>query len=307
MSDAAPILLHRRHVYMLPTRPGYLFGCSALAMLLVATNYSNGLAFGFCFLLVSIAIVSMLYTQRNLQGVQISAITAEPVFAGDTARFPVVISALGSVARLGLWLEGDLSPGEFSVLSGQSVRRVIGRSAANRGRVSIPAVRLSSAYPMGIFFAWSRRAQFDRDCIVFPQPAAPLPFPDTTDHTSASGALAGRDGDDFQGLRAYQAGDSFRHIHWKTLPRTGALDVKTFSGMRQQERWFELSLAPGFGIETKLSQLCRWIIDAEQQNLRYGMRLGDDIAPLGHGSGHKIRCLTMLALYCSTDDGGVSE
>ena len=83
MASAAPVVLNRRHVYMLPTGPGYLFGVSAFAMLLTATNYGNGLAYGFCFLLVAIAVVSMLFTQRNLQGLSVSPVSAEPVFAGE--------------------------------------------------------------------------------------------------------------------------------------------------------------------------------------------------------------------------------
>ena len=92
MADPVSIMFHRRYVYMLPTGSGFLFGFSTLAMLLVATNYSNGLAHGFCFLLAGVVIVSMLYTQRNLQGLTVSAVSAVPVFAGQHARFPLIIS-----------------------------------------------------------------------------------------------------------------------------------------------------------------------------------------------------------------------
>jgi hypothetical protein len=42
--------------------------------------------------------------------------------------------------------------------------------------------------------------------------------------------------------------------------------------------------------------LCAWLLQAEQQELDYGLRLTSlEINP-GHGAGHKKRCLEALAL-----------
>jgi uncharacterized protein (DUF58 family) len=303
MASAAPVVLYRRHVYMLPTGPGYLFGVSALAMLLTATNYGNGLAYGFCFLLVAIALVSMLFTQRNLQGLSVSPVSAEPVFAGEHARFPIVISCPDSVARLALWLENDSHPDEFCVLPGESVRRSVSLPAAERGRLSIPAVRLASRYPLGIFFAWSRPIHMTSHCLVFPRPAPPSPFQLADSGGSDRLGLLQREGEDFFGFHDYQAGDSYRHIHWKSLPKSGSLQVKTFAGTQQSELWFDLAAAPGPGLEAQLSQLCRWIIDAETQQLYYGLRIGATTVPPDLGSAHRTRCLTLLALYPAQHPG----
>jgi uncharacterized protein (DUF58 family) len=48
--------------------------------------------------------------------------------------------------------------------------------------------------------------------------------------------------------------------------------------------------------EARLSRLCAWVIGAEQQALRYGLRLpGVHIAPAG-GPAHLHHCLEALAL-----------
>ena len=297
MASGAPVVLYRRHVYMLPTGSGYLFGVSALAMLLTATNYGNGLAYGFSFLLIAIAVVSMLFTQRNLQGLSISAVGTEPVFAGEHARFPIVISCPDTVARLALWLEQDGHTDEFSIDPGESVRRSISVPTAERGRLPMPGVRLASRYPLGIFFAWSRRIHMVNDCVVFPRPGPPVPIELADSGGSGRHGLVRRDGEDFHGFHNYQTGDSYRHIHWKSLPKSGVLQVKTFAGTQQKELWFDLANAPGPGLETQLSQLCRWIIDADSQQLRYGLRVGATTVPPGLGSAHRTHCLTLLALY----------
>jgi uncharacterized protein (DUF58 family) len=243
----------------------------------------------------------MLYTQRNLQGLTVSAVPAAPVFAGQRARFPLVISTFDQVPRLSLWLEKDAHPVAFSVQPGQPVRRNVSVSTTRRGRVSIPAVRVTSAYPLGLFFAWSRRIELARDCVVFPEPSAALPFPDFQTDLPVGSGVVRSDGDDFQGFREYRVGDSYRHIHWKSLPRSNTLQVKTFATSHDRECWFDLIQTPGPGLERRLSQLCRWIIDAEVQQLHYGLRLGSVVLAPGTGHSHKLRCLTLLALYPLTD------
>ena len=301
MADPVSIMFHRRYVYMLPTGSGFLFGFSTLAMLLVATNYSNGLAHGFCFLLAGVVIVSMLYTQRNLQGLKVSAVPAAAVFAGQHARFPVIISTFDQIPRLSLWLEKDAQPVAFSVQPGEPVRRNVSVMTTRRGRVSIPVVRVASTYPLGLFLAWSRRIELAGDCIVFPEPSAPLPFPNFQADRPVGNAVVRSDGDDFQGFREYRTGDSYRHIHWKSLPRGNSLQLKTFAASHDRECWFDLMHTPGPGLERQLSQLCRWIIDAEVQQLHYGLRLGSVVLAPNTGQSHKLHCLKLLALYPLTD------
>jgi hypothetical protein len=49
-------------------------------------------------------------------------------------------------------------------------------------------------------------------------------------------------------------------------------------------------------MEHRLSRLCAWVLEAEQLELDYGLRLqGLEIAP-SHGEMHKTRCLEALAL-----------
>jgi len=60
-------------------------------MLLGAANYNNSMAYLLTFLLGSIFMVGMLHTYRNLRGMIIHMHPVRPVFAGDTASFPLLI------------------------------------------------------------------------------------------------------------------------------------------------------------------------------------------------------------------------
>jgi uncharacterized protein (DUF58 family) len=56
--------------------------------------------------------------------------------------------------------------------------------------------------------------------------------------------------------------------------------------------------------EARLSRLARWVLLAEGQGLRYGLKLPDAGVPLGGGSAQRDRCLRELALYRVPDVDG---
>jgi hypothetical protein len=81
-SDALPLTLDRRRIYILPTRFGVLYAFALFAMLLASMNYNNSLGFGLTFLLGSLALVAMLHCHRNLSGLVVEGVTAGDSFEG---------------------------------------------------------------------------------------------------------------------------------------------------------------------------------------------------------------------------------
>jgi len=85
------VFLSQRRVYILPTRHGITFGASIVLMLIGSINYNLSLGYILTFLLAGLGIVSILHTFRNLAHLYVSAGRVANVFAGDTAKFQVVI------------------------------------------------------------------------------------------------------------------------------------------------------------------------------------------------------------------------
>ena len=56
---------------------------------------------------------------------------------------------------------------------------------------------------------------------------------------------------------------------------------------------------PGLDTEERLSQMCRWVLDAEREGQLYGLRLPGVVLPPGRGADHRHRCLKALALFPS--------
>ena len=87
--ESRAVLLDRRRVYILPTKPGMLFGAAMLVLLIGSINYSLQLGYMLTFLVTSMAIVGMHTTHSNLAQIVLRGVRVEPVFAGDVAVFQI--------------------------------------------------------------------------------------------------------------------------------------------------------------------------------------------------------------------------
>jgi uncharacterized protein (DUF58 family) len=155
---------------------------------------------------------------------------------------------------------------------------------------------VSSSFPLGLFRAWSP-IRFDSKVLVYPKPsAASLQFPETDAGDSQQGQNK-RNGDEFYGLKTYQTGDSIRQIHWKSFAKGQGVLSKQYAGASNVELWLDYAYTPGSDIEDRLSQLCRWIIDAERTGLRYGLLLPGKRIEQNSGEEHYHQCMQALALF----------
>lgn len=296
--ETAPVTLTQNRIYILPTRAGVLFGSTALVMLLGCINYNLGLGYVLTFLTTALAVVSMLHTFRNLVRLQLSPGRPEPVFAGDGALFPVLLSDPGTVVRRSVGLAGATREASYvDVGVGETTTVEIRIPSQRRGRLRLGRLRVFTTFPLGLFQAWSN-LELDTHCLVYPRPEAghvPLPAPRAGD---SNGLETGQGQDDFSGLRQYQHGDSLRHIAWKAAARAEPLMTKQFTGLAAGELWLDWDAMPhDFGLEARLSRLTRWVLEAGRSGHSYGLRLPSIVIAVGSGPAHQLRCLTALALF----------
>ncbi len=301
--EPTPIHLTQRRVYVLPTRAGVLYAVSLLVMLLGAINYNLSLGYVLVFLLGGLGIATILHTFRNLAGLTLNIGTPKPVFAGDVAHFPLILHnsdrRTRSLLRLRLPQQTavitDLPPHEHT-------RAMLPLPATQRGWLTLPRITLETVWPLGLVRAWSYAAP-GCECLIYPRPADAVP-PAPTFGGMAGGRLASDTGDeDFAGLRRHQPSDPPHHVAWKAAARQDSLaplQTKQFSGTAAQSLWFDwAALPPGMDVETRLSILTRWVLDAEADGLAWGLRLPGNEIMQGHGPDHVHTCLKVLALHAA--------
>lgn len=296
--EAGPVLVRRTRVYIVPTRFGYGFALMAFVMLLGAMNYSNSMAYALTFLLAGIGLVSMHHTHANLVNVALRAGRAGPVFAGENVHFEVMVDNPARRARFSLSAGWARQPTQsaIDVPAEGSASLTLSAPARQRGWLPATVFSVSTDFPLGLFHAWTW-AELDMAALVYPSPAARGEPPPASAGGSGSSAGAASGQDEFAGLRGYQAGDTLRSIHWKSLPKTQQLMVKQFSDTTENDLWLDWHAVPGLAPEARLSQLARWVLDAEEGHRSYGLKLpGVRIGP-SRGERHRHECLKALALH----------
>lgn len=297
MSTVGQITIGPRQIFILPTRHGITFALMLLALLLAAINYANALAYLLTFLLASMAIVSLLHTQRNLLGLSVTVTGADPVFAGEPAAFHVCLANAGR-ARLALRIESKgLVPAHLDLSARDTGCATVAVPTARRGWLDCPPLLLASHYPLGIARAWTRRVRLPARCLVYPRPALDSALGFAAAVEGEGSGSTHREGEDFAGLRAYQTGDSPARISWKTLARGQGLHTKDFSAPAAESVWLDWEQFAPHDTETRLSLLARAVLEAEDTGLIYGLHLPGRTIDPDNGATHCHRCLEALALH----------
>jgi uncharacterized protein (DUF58 family) len=299
--DALPVELQRRRLYIVPTRAGLGFSVLLLAMLLAGMNYSNSLALLVTFVLGGFAIVGMTQCHRNLLGLRLVALQPQAAFAGEAARISLALENPG-VERYDVAAEALGSTNRAPRAPAAAVTRLdLHIPTHRRGLIRASRLRLTTAFPFGLFRCWTW-VHLPLEVVVYPQPLGarpPPPGPAGRDYGSARHE-SGRD--ELRDLRPFRDGDSPRQVAWKAYARGMPLLVKEYSGATAEAAVFDFTALADLELEARLSQLCRWLLDAEARGGRYALRLPMLRLDADRGPAHLARCLQALALYDSPDE-----
>jgi len=170
-----------------------------------------------------------------------------------------------------------------------------GWTFAGRGTAHLHRLRLTSAFPLGLWARW-RTVDLPAEVLVYPRPRPAEPRIQAG-HTGAQGPEpAGRGAvGDLDGLRAYEAGDPVQRIHWPTSARVGAPVLV----LRTDERADRVTVAVrdlhGRAWEHELSRACGEILRSFHRGCRVGLDLPDTRYDARGGPAWRRTLLEVLA------------
>jgi uncharacterized protein (DUF58 family) len=294
--DRLPTTIVARRVYILPTRAGMAFASLLFVMLLAGLNYDNSIAMLITFLLAGFALIAMHLTHRNLVGVIARGVAPVDAFAGEHGLLLLTLESSGNARRLELDCEVEGSERASVTLPESGTARAdIALPLEKRGRVWVTRIKLSTAFPFGLFRAWTY-LHLRVPVLAWPVPRGRREAPPETSTGGDAPALHRAGDEEWAGLREFRSGDSPRQVAWGAYARGRGLLVKTYQSPAAHYRVFELAAVHG-GLEERLEQLSSWVMAAHARGERYGLKLGaQEILP-DSGSEHRRRCLDALALH----------
>jgi uncharacterized protein (DUF58 family) len=299
--DSLPVTINRRRIYILPTRYGLVMALLVVAMLIAGLNYNSNLGLAFAFLMASVALVAMHHCHRNLLGLGVDVSPELDAFAGGVAVFDFALKNYSSLDRYDIEIRCAPDAAGLSSIPARSLQRAaIVMPVRLRGLMRIDQIELRTRHPFGWFRAWTY-LQTTLCVYAAPGPAGERLLPAAAATVGNSASADQRGDEDFAGLRAYEPGLPLKHMAWKVLARGGEPVVRSYTALAALPEWLEWSALDGLDTETRLSQLCQWVLECDAAQHRYGLRIpGLEIVP-ALGDAHRRACLRALAVFA---DGG---
>ncbi len=289
-------IIDRRKIYIVPTKYGFIFGAILIIMLTGSINYANNLGFMLTFILGGMGLATMIQTWRNLLALKIKASSVEPVFKGQKAFYYFLFES-PKRARLGLQVNNKEDQILFDLQKDEEKKVQLHQITNKRGWLNAQQLRIYSFYPLGLLKAWCY-ADLKHTCLVYPTPSEMASGIVQADNHLKKGKKKGQGNHDFSGHQYYRAGDPVKHIDWKATARQENVYLKIFEGENATHVWLDWdAFSSTTSIENRLSFLTKAVLESEQSQIIYGLKLPNQTIELNHGERHKQQCLMALALY----------
>ena len=294
--------LHPRQIYILPTRWGLLYAVMLIALLVGSINYSLSLGYYVTFLLASMGNIAMLHTWRNLVHLQVSVSHTEPVFAGDVATIIFKVNDTKNRPRYNVvaYFEEkspiihDVSANNTQLFKAQLFN--VPLATQKRGLLNLPRLTLHTEFPLSLLHAWAV-VEHPFQVLVYPKPSnANYPNLITADANTQGSSQMSHGDDEFNGHKTYQLGDTPSRVDWKASSRGIGMYTKLYSGAGSNTLWLDWESTQG-DQENRISQLTRWVIDANANQQSYGVKLPNMTLQPGNTQAHYHQALTALALF----------
>lgn len=291
-------------VWVLPNRNALGLAAVLVGMWYAGSSQANAAAYLLGFVLTGVAAVSAIHAWANVRGVRLSVEQVPPAFAGGEMCVRLTAVADAGAARCGIIVggAGGAQAVRFEEIGAVPERAELPVPAGRRGRRSGLSVRASSIFPLG-FFTARQTVWLPVEHWIYPAPTGTRPLPRSLSAAPHSAHGQRAEGDDFGGVRAWEVGESQRHIDWKAAARGQPLLVKQWTGETDETADLAWDALAPLGSEARLSQLTRWVLDAEKSGLSYGLRMPGITFPPSCGEAHHHACLRALAAFAAGEEG----
>jgi uncharacterized protein (DUF58 family) len=288
------VTLTQKRIYILPTKPGWLFIIVAISILLLGVNYQNNLAYAVAFLMTSLMVTAILHTFANLRGITLAFEEPIPCFANRQTTYRIATHSAGSRDQINVSLTKGLKQVyDFS----ENSHIDLAYRMRTRGCRPLGVLSLETFYPLGLLRAWSRIV-IPHSVLTYPEPLMGGSLNDLSHNAPHADQNAAHEPeDDLDTLKEYQQGESLRRIAWRKAAKGQGLYSLQFEEKDYAVTWLSMALWPELDIETRLSRMTAWVLELEKRGVPYGWYHEGVVVQPSNGDSHKHQILKRLAVY----------
>ncbi len=285
------------------TRLGVFYLALTLGMGLAGINTGNNLVMLTCGVMLGLIIASGVLSERCLRDLEVTRELPEHLTVGEEGLVVLVLRNAKPTASFGVLateLDGSGLAHFPLVAGGASAKRAYQLTPRDRGTLRLNRLRLSTAYPFGIF---EKSLVVERPEALLIAPAAleaPLPSsasaPGLGDQAETSEGL----GPDPRELRLHRDGEDVRRIAWAQSARAGQLLALTRDEEGTSQAQLILRPQPtAQALERHLRELRYQAETLLRRGASVSLRAGDlgelELLSPGTGEAQRRRLLNLLA------------
>ncbi|GLP96478.1 DUF58 domain-containing protein [Paraferrimonas sedimenticola] len=279
--------LTHSNIFLWPSRYGVSWLAMASVLFIFGVNYQNNLVILFSFFLISLFITNLVYSYRNLAGLELEPLSSGNAFSGETIHFVLQLSS--ERQRLGLMLRfvGQRRTPLFD-LSDQRIELQLPYLSNRRGPLKPGPILIESRFPMGLCRARAK-VHCRWNALVWAKPDSQWL------QSNASAQQPDTDQPELSGLAKYQPGESKSRVAWKQLAQNRGWYSKQFDSGPVQSTTLSLDPLPGPGFERKVRQLSAQIEWFSTSGLPFSLVLPGSTVNEGQGERQRQLCQNALA------------
>lgn len=257
--------------------------------------YANNYVLLFNFILFCLFLGSMFYTHFNLSGLKLDSVQFPFLYVRENGT--LVLHFTSSNAQGHYFIRPHFksemikinNPSETYPISAKKSTSInLSIQGLKRGQESIQTIYIETLFPFN-FFRCFTFFKIDQQCLIYPERS------DLRLHEEVELVEENKvDGDDFF-IREYQIGDSLKRIDWKKLAQTNRWYTRQFQSANPNPMMLILDKTP---LEETLKSICFAVHMLHQQNIKYGLKLGQKVLITPDNSPRHLNdCLRELARY----------
>jgi uncharacterized protein (DUF58 family) len=282
-------------------KAGWLYILVTILIGFSAVYTGNNLVYLIISALLSYLLISGIFGNRNLYGVDAELIFPEDVFAQTETLAEV------RIRNRRKWLPVFLiavrvcdTEAFFPYIEADSAAsRILPLRFDKRGIAKVNEIGLSSYFPFD-FFRRYRRLRKETAVTVYPKPLRCdlAAFQERGNMFKGEKELnkPGYDSDIIS-IRDYVQGDPPKYINWKSTAKTGSLKVKELSAIECRQVTIDFDHVEKGDLERALSCTVFIVISLLRVKTPVGLRIGGEVLKPGLSTAHKRNVLMRLALY----------
>jgi uncharacterized protein (DUF58 family) len=299
-----PLTVGYDQIRIYPTAVGFLYLGICLLLFILGINYQNNLIIIICCLMLSVIPYIILDTYKNIRSVVLEPVETDNFFAGQSVRFRLHVTC--DRPRFAIKTEpmNEDGIGEFkdTVNSGDDIGIIF--HPQKRGWLHSGAFVITTTYPFGIICSHIV-VDFHQKCLIYPRPVTGKY--QLSENASSTGSMLARSStvrglDELSGLRPYREGEPPSLIAWKQVAMNRGLMSKDFTATVDDNLYLDFNTISG-NTEERISVMTYAVLQLSSSNQVFGIKIGQEILKPDHGEEHRIKALTLLALWGNSEAG----